>query len=73
MPPFKDEHYSIGKLSQIPIVTWKANWIFLLKKEKLSLVIFFNSLVWKEILLIEIEENYISCQRSNTFLVYQGI
>ena len=44
MPPFKEEHYSIGKLSQIPIVTWKTNWIFLLKKEKLNLVIFFNFL-----------------------------
>ena len=44
MPPFKEEHYFIGKLSQIPIVTWKANWIFLLKKEKLNLVIFFNFL-----------------------------
>ena len=44
MPPFKEEHYSIGKLSPISIVTWKANWIFLLKKEKLNLVIFFNFL-----------------------------
>ena len=44
MPSFKEENYSIGKLSQIPIVTWKTNWIFLLKKEKLNLVIFFNFL-----------------------------
>ena len=34
MPTFKEEHYFVEKLSQIPIVTWKANWIFLLKQEK---------------------------------------
>ena len=44
MPPFKEEYYSVGKLSQIPIVTWEANWIFLLKKKKLNLVILFNFL-----------------------------
>ena len=73
MPPFKEEHYSIGKLSQIPIVTWKANWIFLLKKEKLNLAVFFNFLGIEGNIIPRIEENSISCQRSNTFLVYQGI
>ena len=33
MPPFKEEHYYVGKLSQIYIVTRKVNWIFLSMKK----------------------------------------
>ena len=43
MPLFKEEHYSIGKLSQISVVTWKVNCIFLsMKKKKIGYFLEFS-------------------------------
>ena len=62
----------VGKLSQLPIVSWKVNW-FPNWKRKNKIDYFWVFMVWKTRLFLEIEWKHIDCQRSIVYLFHQGM